>query len=36
MTTLKEKLSAEDYKMLVDVLPSLGHVGEGHCHVEVQ
>ncbi len=31
---LQTKLSAEDYQMLVDILPTLGHVGEGHCHSE--
>ena len=32
MVGLQAKLSAEDYRMLVDILPTLGHVGEGHCH----
>ena len=32
MTGLQAKLSAKDYRMLVDILPTLGHVGEGHCH----
>jgi hypothetical protein len=32
---LQAKLSAADYQMLVDILPTLGHVGEGHCHCEV-
>ena len=31
---LQAKLPAGDYQMLVDVLPTLGHVGEGHCHSE--
>ncbi len=31
---LKEKLAPEDYQMLEDILPTLGHVGEGHCHCE--
>jgi hypothetical protein len=35
MAGLQAKLSAEDYQMLVDILPTLGHVGEGHCHSEV-
>ncbi|MEW5920568.1 MAG: DUF4382 domain-containing protein [Bacillota bacterium] len=35
MTALKEKLSPEDYQKLVDMLLTLGHVGEGHCHCEV-
>jgi hypothetical protein len=32
MAELQSQLSAEDYQMLVDILPTLGHVGEGHCH----
>ncbi|MEO0769187.1 MAG: DUF4382 domain-containing protein [Cyanobacteria bacterium J06649_4] len=28
---LENQLSAEDYETLQNVLPSLGHVGEGHC-----
>jgi len=32
MAGLQDKLSAADYKALVDILPTLGHVGEGHCH----
>jgi hypothetical protein len=35
MAEMEEALSAEDYQTLVDTLPSLGHVGEGHCHSEV-
>jgi hypothetical protein len=35
MAGLKEKLSPEAYKKLEEVLPTLGHVGEGHCHCEV-
>jgi hypothetical protein len=34
MAGLQTKLSAGDYQMLVDILPTLGHVGEGHCHSE--
>jgi hypothetical protein len=30
-TTLKENLSEEDYATFMNILPSLGHVGEGHC-----
>jgi hypothetical protein len=30
-TMLKENLSEADYKKLMEILPSLGHVGEGHC-----
>lgn len=29
--SLEEQLPAEDYQMLKEILPSLGHVGEGHC-----
>ncbi len=32
MATLKQKLSAADYQKIEEILPSLGHVGEGHCH----
>jgi len=31
---LQARLSAADYQMLMDILPTLGHVGEGHCHCE--
>jgi len=34
MADLQSKLSSEDYQMLVDILPTLGHVGEGHCHCD--
>lgn len=30
--TLQQKLSPADYNKLKAILPSLGHVGEGHCH----
>lgn len=30
-TTLKENLSEENYATFMNILPSLGHVGEGHC-----
>jgi hypothetical protein len=33
---LQNALSSADYQMLVDILPTLGHVGEGHCHSEAQ
>jgi hypothetical protein len=36
MSGLQESLSPADYQMLVDILPTLGHVGEGHCHSEAQ
>lgn len=35
MNELKEKLSAADYQKLKEILLTLGHVGEGHCHCEV-
>lgn len=31
MATLKQSLSASDYEKFRALLPSLGHVGEGHC-----
>ncbi|MGQ9497782.1 MAG: DUF4382 domain-containing protein [Desulfotomaculales bacterium] len=31
---LKARLSPADYRKLEEVLPTLGHVGEGHCHCE--
>ncbi|HAG07085.1 MAG: hypothetical protein XD69_0652 [Clostridia bacterium 62_21] len=31
---LKARLSPADYQKLEEVLPTLGHVGEGHCHCE--
>lgn len=30
LATLKEQLSQEDYNKLLEILPSLGQVGEGH------
>lgn len=30
--TLMERLSPEEQEKLKNILPSLGHVGEGHCH----
>ena len=32
MAGFQAKLSAKDYQMLADILPTLGHVGEGHCY----
>jgi hypothetical protein len=32
MATLKNQLSPTDYQKFMAILPSLGHVGEGHCH----
>ncbi|HEX74020.1 MAG TPA: DUF4382 domain-containing protein [Dehalococcoidia bacterium] len=34
MADLQSRLSLEDYQMLVDILSTLGHVGEGHCHCD--
>lgn len=31
LEALKAQLSPEDYNKLLEILPSLGHVGEGHC-----
>ena len=31
---LQEKLSTANYQKLVNILPTLGHVGEGHCQCE--
>ena len=36
MSGLQESLSPAEYQMLVDILPTLGHVGEGHCHSETR
>lgn len=36
LASLQSALSAEDYQALVEILPTLGHVGEGHCHCEVR
>jgi hypothetical protein len=33
---LKARLALEDYQKLANVLPTLGHVGEGHCHCEAR
>jgi hypothetical protein len=30
-TILEQNLSGEGYNELLEILPSLGHVGEGHC-----
>lgn len=32
LSTLKNQLPPVDYQRLLAILPSLGHVGEGHCH----
>lgn len=31
LATLKTQLSPADYNKLVEIFPSVGHVGEGHC-----
>lgn len=31
MAVLEQQLSPEDYQKLRNIIPSLGHVGEGHC-----
>lgn len=31
---LEAELGSTEYQMLVEILPTLGHVGEGHCHSE--
>ncbi len=31
LTTLAEALPEDEYQILVDILPTLGHTGEGHC-----
>ncbi|MEA3266297.1 MAG: DUF4382 domain-containing protein, partial [Candidatus Fermentibacteria bacterium] len=35
LTTLSENLSEETFAELLEVLPTLGHTGEGHCHCTV-
>lgn len=32
LSDLNMLLAKDEYQMLVDILPSLGHTGEGHCH----
>jgi len=32
MADLEANMDPADYKILVETLPTLGHVGEGHCH----
>jgi hypothetical protein len=32
MAALESRMDSEAYQLLVDTLPTLGHVGEGHCH----
>ena len=34
MADLEVSLDSEDYQQLVEILPTLGHVGEGHCASE--
>ena len=35
MTQIQAGMSADAYDKLLDMLPTLGHVGEGHCHYDV-
>lgn len=35
LATLQSQLSEADFAKLLSILPSLGHVGEGHCEEEV-
>lgn len=32
LATCRAQMPARDYQALVNILPTLGHVGEGHCH----
>jgi hypothetical protein len=34
LSGLESTLSGEGYQTLKDILPTLGHVGEGHCHCD--
>jgi hypothetical protein len=34
LAALEAGLDEDVFQMLVDILPTLGHVGEGHCHAE--
>jgi hypothetical protein len=34
LAQLERALTPEQYQMLIDILTTLGHVGEGHCHSE--
>ena len=36
LAALEAGLSADDYQKFLDILPTLGHAGEGHCHCELQ
>jgi len=36
MAMLRDKMPAEDFAKLEAMLPTLGHVGEGHCHAVVK
>jgi hypothetical protein len=35
LAALEKSLSAEDFRKFQAILPSLGHVGEGHCRETV-
>lgn len=34
LAQLEQALTPQQYQALMDILPTLGHVGEGHCHSE--
>jgi hypothetical protein len=36
LSAMQGAMSPSDYQMLVEILPTLGHVGEGHCHSETR
>ena len=36
MAALAAAMDPADYQKLIDILPTLGHVGEGHCHSETR
>jgi hypothetical protein len=36
MGELQEAMAPADFQKLIDILPTLGHVGEGHCHSETR
>jgi len=35
MAQIQANMATEAYGLLLDMLPTLGHVGEGHCHCDV-
>lgn len=34
LTQLEGSLTQDQYRALIEIMPTLGHVGEGHCHSE--